>query len=61
MCLVFLKSGRRNIRIRRVQMVKNVACQHSATADVAMAKGTDEEFVNGREDISENVFFVLSY
>ena len=38
-------------------MVKNVACQHSATAGVAMAKGADEEFVNGQEEILAKVFF----
>ena len=32
-------------------MVKNVARQHSAVADVVMAKGADEYFFNGREEL----------
>ena len=32
-------------------MVENVARQHSAISDIAMAKGADEEFVNVQDEL----------
>ena len=46
-----MKVGRQNICIRCLQIVENIACQHSDVADVGMAKGADEEIVNDREEI----------
>ena len=51
MCLVFLKVGTQNIRIRRVNMAENVARRHSAIADLTMTKGEEKEFVNGQEKL----------
>ena len=58
-CLVFMEFGMRNIRVRRVKMVKDVPRQHSAVFNIATPKGADKQSVNSREELLAKGFVLM--